>query len=228
MIHGPAAPEPWSHNVHYHRVILDAVPAGCQRALDVGCGTGALTRRLRSAVPEVTGIDRDERSIELARSHPDAAGVSYVLGDFREAPLRAESFDLITAVASLHHMDEAAALERMRDLLRPGGVLAIVGLGRFSLPDLALVPALLVPAVAGTRLHLLAAARDRRRSGTAGPAGTYKPPIVWPPPSTYRYIRRLARRLLPGSRYRRHLYWRYSLVWTKPALTSQRGRRAGA
>lgn len=222
------APEPWSHNVHYHRVILDAVPAGCQRALDVGCGTGALTRRLRRVVPEVTGIDRDQLSIELARSHPGAGDVSYVLGDFREAPLRAESFDLITAVASLHHMDAEAALVRMRELLRPGGVLAIVGLGRFSPPDLALIPALLVPAVVGTRLHLLASARDRRRSPAAGVAGTYQPPVVWPPPTTYREIRRNAGRLLPGARYRRHLYWRYSLVWTKPAVTSQPGRRAGA
>ena len=64
------ATEPWSHNIHYHSVILDAVPADCARALDVGCGQGALTRRLRTRVPEVTGIDRDQRSIELARTHP--------------------------------------------------------------------------------------------------------------------------------------------------------------
>lgn len=38
-----APPEPWSHNLHYHRMILEAIPPGCERALDVGCGTGALT-----------------------------------------------------------------------------------------------------------------------------------------------------------------------------------------
>jgi predicted TPR repeat methyltransferase len=43
-------------------VIFDAVLPGCEQALDVGCGTGALTRRLRRLVPHVTGIDRDERS----------------------------------------------------------------------------------------------------------------------------------------------------------------------
>ena len=47
-------PEPWNHNVHYHRVIIDSIPPGCARALDVGCGTGALTRRLRQFVPHVT------------------------------------------------------------------------------------------------------------------------------------------------------------------------------
>jgi hypothetical protein len=35
---------------------------------------------------------------------------------------------------------------------------------------------------------------------------TYQPPIIWPPPTTYRDVRRLAARLLPGARYRRHLY----------------------
>ena len=31
----------WNHNIHYHRLILQAVPPGCQRVLDVGCGEGA-------------------------------------------------------------------------------------------------------------------------------------------------------------------------------------------
>jgi 2-polyprenyl-3-methyl-5-hydroxy-6-metoxy-1,4-benzoquinol methylase len=154
--------EPWSHNLHYHRVILDAVPAGCQRALDVGCGAGLLTRRLRRVVPSVTGIDRDQRSIEIARAHAGAGDIDYVLADFLAFGCEPGSFGLVTAVASLHHLDAAAALQRMRDLLRPGGVLAVIGLAKGSSPvDLGL--------------------------------------------------------MLPGARYRRHVYWRYSLVWTKPA-----------
>jgi 2-polyprenyl-3-methyl-5-hydroxy-6-metoxy-1,4-benzoquinol methylase len=66
---------------------LDAIPPGCERALDVGCGTGALTRRLKLLVPHVTGIDRDERSIQLARAHPGGAGIGYHQADFLTAPL---------------------------------------------------------------------------------------------------------------------------------------------
>jgi hypothetical protein len=33
---------------------------------------------------------------------------------------------------------------------------------------------------------------------------------------TYRDMRLRATDMLPGVRYRHHLYWRYSLVWTKP------------
>ncbi len=210
---GPAAPpEPWSHNLHYHRVIVDAVPGGCERALDIGCGTGALTRRLKLLVPHVTGIDRDERSIQLARAHPGATGIRYQQADFRTASFEPASLDLVTSIASLHHMDARAALRRMSDLLRPGGVLAVVGLARASTPA-ELAPE--IPAVIGTQLHQAASA-VRRRGAAGGPATSYTPPVIWPPPLTYRDMRRLATDVLPGARYRRHLYWRYSLVWAKP------------
>jgi SAM-dependent methyltransferase len=211
MSGAPGSDGPWNHNVHYHRVILGAVPPGCQRALDVGCGQGALTRALHQVVPRVTGIDRDRRSIEIARAHPGGAGVGYVLGDFLAAPLRPGSFDLVTAIASLHHMDNALALRRMSDLLRPGGVLAVIGLARgLTLADLYLQ----VPAIIGHRIRQ--AASDRRR-GPGQPDSDYTSPIVWPPALTYASTRRVAARVLPGVRYRRRIYWRYSLVWTKPA-----------
>lgn len=210
----PVAPaEPWNHNLHYHRVILNAVPAGCERALDIGCGTGALTRRLRQVVPQVTGIDRDEQSIELARAHPGAAGISYLLGDFLTTSFERGSLGLVSAVASLHHMDAETALRRMAELLRPGGVLAVVGLARGGILAGA---GLLVPAAIGTRVRTAASARRRRGHPSLSGAG-YQPPIVWPPDNTYRDMRRLAARLLPGARYRRRLYWRYSLVWVKPS-----------
>lgn len=47
-------------------------------------------------------------------------------------PLEPASFDFIASVASLHHMDVAAALVRMRSLLRPGGRLVVIGLARSS------------------------------------------------------------------------------------------------
>jgi 2-polyprenyl-3-methyl-5-hydroxy-6-metoxy-1,4-benzoquinol methylase len=89
-------------------VILGAIPPGCTRALDVGCGTGALTRRLRRFVPHVTGVDRDQRSIELARAHPGVGDVDYLLADFLVSPFEPESLGLITSIASLHHMSAEA------------------------------------------------------------------------------------------------------------------------
>ena len=42
-------------------------------------------------------------------------------------------------------------------------------------------------------------------------------PTFWPPERSYGEIRALARRVLPGARFRHRLLWRYSITWTKPA-----------
>ena len=192
----------WNHNLHYHPVIIGAVPERCQRALDVGCGEGTLTCQLRPLVAHVTGIDPDEASIGLAKAHPDSGDIDYLVGDFLTLPFEPASFDLITMVTSLHHMDTATALNRTVGLLRPGGVLAIVGVARHRyLADLPYD----IAAAIGHRVHLLTKT-----------LWTQPSPTVWPPPETFKGMHRLAAATLPGVRYRRHLLWRYSLIWTKP------------
>lgn len=195
--------ERWNHNIHLQRVVLDAVPAGARRALDVGCGEGMLVRDLRERVPEVVGLDLHEPSLALGRSLA-GDGVGYVRGDVLAHPFEPASFDVVASVAALHHMDAAAGLRAMRDLVRPGGVLVVVGLARSRLPrDL---------------LWELAGSVSTRWLKLS-PSRTYwehSAPVVWPPPETYDAMRRVAEDLLPGVRYRRHALWRYSLTWTKP------------
>jgi SAM-dependent methyltransferase len=199
----PDRDDRWNHNIHYHSVVLAAVPPGCRAALDVGCGAGLLTRELAAVAPSVTGIDRDGPSIALAREQIARPGVELIEDDFLTHPFASASFDLVASIATLHHMDTAAALSRMRELLRPGGVLAVVGLPRQRFPQD------LPYAIAGALAH-----RWHRR--TRG-YWEHPSPVVWPPPDTFSDIRRAAERLLPGARLRRHVLWRYSLVWTKSA-----------
>jgi 2-polyprenyl-3-methyl-5-hydroxy-6-metoxy-1,4-benzoquinol methylase len=192
----------WNHNVHYHPVILRAVPPGAERALDVGCGEGVMTRALRAHAGHVIGIDRDAPSLRLARRHPGGAGVEYVLGDLRASPFVPGSFDFVSCVAALHHLDDEDGLRHLRALLCPGGGLGIVGIARSHVPiDL---PTDVAGAVA-SRLH------RRTKTPWETPA-----PTCWPPRRTFREIRRLVARVLPGARYRRHVLWRYTVTWTKP------------
>jgi SAM-dependent methyltransferase len=190
----------------YESLVYDWIPPGCKRAVDVGCGNGGVTRELRRrGIAEVVGIDKDEPCIERCKAHPEAGDVSYVAGDVLTGGLvPAASFDLVSAVASLHHMDPGAALVRLRDLVAPGGVLVVIGLARPDLPkDIPIEVA----------AQILRRVRPEPRSADGTPA----PPIVWPPPQRYATLRRLATELLPGVRWRRHVLWRYSLVWTNPA-----------
>jgi len=192
----------WNHNIHYYPLVLAAVPPGCQRVLEVGCGEGMLARQLACRVPRVVGIDQDTASIELARRQGPDGQVEFVCGDFLTHPFPLASFGLIACVAALHHMDAAAALTRMGQLLVPGGILVIVGLARSRPPDLPWEAA-----------AVIANLGHRATKGY----WQHPSPIVWPPPHTYRQIRALAGEALPGVRFRRHLLWRYSLVWAKPA-----------
>ena len=199
------AARPWNHNIHYYPVVLAAVPDGAARGLDVGCGDGMLARELRRLMPEVTAIDRDGPSLHAARAADDGLGIDYLLGDFLGHDLAPGSFDFISSVAALHHMDAAAALRRMRDLLRPGGRLAIIGCA--SLGGVRDLPAE-VGGIVAHRVHRLG---RQYLEVTA--------PTVWPPSETYVGMRRIARDLLPGAIFRRRLLWRYSLIWTKPDPT---------
>jgi 2-polyprenyl-3-methyl-5-hydroxy-6-metoxy-1,4-benzoquinol methylase len=95
----------WNHNIHYHPMILSAVPPGARSALDIGCGEGMLARRLREKVPTVVGIDLDQPGIDLAEQFDD--DISYVVGDVLTHDFPS-SFDFIASVATLHHMNAAA------------------------------------------------------------------------------------------------------------------------
>lgn len=191
----------WNNTIQCFPPLLDAVPAGAQRALDVGCGEGVFTRALAKVVHQVVGIDPDGPSIELAR---EAGGADYLLGDFLEHRFEPASFDYVSAVGSLHHMDTAAAVERMVGLLRPGGAIGIVGFGRRDWPrDL---PRDVVDTIV-----------TRRWMHTGGRKLWETPsPKIWPPPRTYRDERALLESLLPGVDFRRRTF-RYTAVWVSRA-----------
>ena len=174
--------------------------------LDVGCGEGMLARQLARLVPQVVGIDQDAASIELARRQDPGGEIGFICGDFLTHPLTPACFNMITSVAALHHMDARTALGLMNQLLAPGGTLAIVGLARSRVP--ADLPHETAAAIANFGYRLT-------RTYWEQPA-----PTVWPPPHTYASMKALARHALPGVRYRRHLLWRYSLVWVKPPAKS--------
>ena len=193
----------WNHNLHYHRIVLAAIPPGARRALDVGCGEAFLAQDLTAQVRQVVALDRDAPSIERARQRAETAPIEFVEADFLEHEFSAGSFDLVASVAALHHLPMQPALTRMAELLRPGGVLAVVGLARSRRR-----PGDLVAETAGAVLHRVYRTTRHYVEQTA--------PVVWPPPVTYRQAREIAEQTLPGVRYRRHALWRYSLVWTKP------------
>lgn len=196
------------HNALYHRDLLNAIPAHATSALDIGCGDGALVRTLAAKVGHATGIDRHEPSILRARTASDPATTTFVLGDVAAHEFKPASFDVVTAVAMLHHGDAREGLARMIDLLAPGGMLGVIGLAArpTTVGDLAM------DALAIARVRI-----DRLIEGGEPIRASDAPPVVWDVSTSYRDIRALANEMLPGHRYRRRMMFRYVLTWIKPS-----------
>ena len=125
--------------------LLARVPlAAPARVVDLGCGTGTLTRHARARWPEarVTGIDASDAMLARARAEPDGAGITWQAADmatWRPAS-EAERPDLILSNAALHWLgDHDAVFARLLNALTPGGVLAVQMPRNFDRPSHALV-----------------------------------------------------------------------------------------
>src|SRR5687767_2087516 len=76
---------------------------GTERALDVGCGTGALAYVLAPLVGEVVGVDSSEDYLATAREHAPA-GCTFVVGDAESLEFPYGDFDLVGCMRVLHHV----------------------------------------------------------------------------------------------------------------------------
>jgi len=192
---------PWNHNIHYHDIVLRSVPPGCRRALDVGCGQGLLTRRLAALCEEVVGIDIDHDTLASAKvaGHSENS-ITFIEGDVMTHALPDAGFDLITAVATLHHLPLTLALARFQKLLGPGGTLVVIGLYRaYAIKDYVLA------AIAFPSSWILRCLRSH--ASVAAP--------VEDPKETLHEIRTVCNALMPGAALQRRLLFRYSLIWRK-------------
>jgi SAM-dependent methyltransferase len=184
---------PWSHNDHYIPWVPRHLPQDARDALDVGCGAGTLLAALVGRLPHVEGIDRDPAM--AARSGARRAD----LFDLPAEP----AYDVVTAVAVLHHLPLEPALARLRSLLRPGGRLLVVGCYRQATTADRATDLLAVPA------NLAIGLLSRRRAAAAQIA--MSAPTA-PARETLGEIRAAA----PAAIVRRRLFWRYTLLEDAP------------
>jgi 2-polyprenyl-3-methyl-5-hydroxy-6-metoxy-1,4-benzoquinol methylase len=193
--------EGWNHNTHYHERLLDALPRPCSRVLDVGCGRGHFTRRLATIAAHVDALDSDAETIARARDASTAfPNITFIDRDF--LTWQGSGYDAITMLATLHHLPIDAALTRAVSLLRPGGRLIVLGLDRAQ--SIGHLYAQALVAVPVSRYYRL----TRRFVDVGAP--------LREPELTLAEIRTHTNGMLPGAVIRRHLLWRYSLVWSKP------------
>jgi len=204
--------EGWTANNHYHNSLLKHVPSNCGNALEIGCGTGAFARDLARVCTRVTALDLSSEMIRIARARSAQFGnLEFQLADAMTWNFPHSHFDFVCSIATLHHLQQRQLFVKMRETLKPGGVLVVLDLVQSNNLFERMLDGVALGVSASLRLihngRLQPPAQVRKAWEQHGKHDSY---------STIRQMRALAEEILPGATVRRCLLWRYSLVYRKP------------
>jgi SAM-dependent methyltransferase len=93
------------------------------RLLEVGCGSGLLLAHFRDAGYDVEGVELSAADAAYAR---ECFGLPVLHGSVETAPLESDRYDAVVLINVLEHiLDPAAMLSRIREVLRPDGVVVV-------------------------------------------------------------------------------------------------------
>jgi len=213
------SPDGSTQNNHYHNFLLRQLPIDWQNALEVGCGKGEFSRRLAERSKQVLALDLSPEMIRIAREQSTRCpNIEFQIADVMSYDLPPEGFDCIASLATLHHLPLREILLKMKAALKPGGVLLILDLfepernlvkpaGFF---DSVIVNALAIPLSVGLRLIHHGRLLPSRAARDAWAA--HERHDIYP---TMDEARVLCAGILPGAEIKKHLLWRYSVVWRK-------------
>jgi ubiquinone/menaquinone biosynthesis C-methylase UbiE len=203
--------EGWNHNSQYHAFLLKQLPARCANALEIGSGTGAFARLLAARCDRVLALDLSPEMIRVAKERSvQYPNIDFQVGDVMVWEFPSSHFDCIASIATLHHLPLEPPLVKMKAALTPGGVLLVLDLYQASgWRDL------LVSACAVSVNLLLGLAKNSRPRQAPEAREAWQAHGRDETYLTLGQVGEVCARALPGAQVRRHLLWRYSVVWQK-------------
>jgi SAM-dependent methyltransferase len=206
------SPEGATHNEHYHNFLLRHLPPHPANVLEIGCGKGHFSRLLAQRSQNVLALDLSPEMIRSARELSQSfTNIDYELVDVMTYDLPPAGFDCIASIATLHHLPLREVILKMKAALKPGGVLLILDLfAARGLIDAITNPLAMAVSVSMRLMHQrrLLPPREVRAAWAAHGAHDIYP--------TMAEVHELCAEILPGARIKKHLLWRYSIVWRKP------------
>jgi SAM-dependent methyltransferase len=125
LVHVYDVDNPGGADHAFYRALADEV--GARSVVDLGCGTGLLTRSLVAPGRTVTGVDPSRTMIDHARRQPGAGAVTWIHGDAAAiAPTGTVDLALCTGNAIMHIGPDAlpSVFRALAAALRPGGILS--------------------------------------------------------------------------------------------------------
>tara|TARA_R110000772_G_scaffold106338_3_gene208257 strand:+ start:141 stop:803 length:663 start_codon:yes stop_codon:yes gene_type:complete len=120
-------------------LIKQAIFVSGEHVLDLGCGTGTLTKMIVATNKgvQITGLDADTFALEIAKSKLAKFCDQILLkqGYAQEMPFKNEGFDVVVSSLFFHHLTKQEKLETLHEayrVLKPGGRIHIADWGRPS------------------------------------------------------------------------------------------------
>ena len=110
------------------------------KILDVGCGAGFLTNYLAKKNFNLIGMDVSKSSLEVARKFDETKRVNYLPGDAYQLPFLDHSFDVVTCMDFLEHVDQPAkVVQEISRVLKPNGIFIFHTFNRNPLSHLVII-----------------------------------------------------------------------------------------
>lgn len=204
--------EGWNNNHRYHEFLLKQLPWHCENILDIGCGTGAFSRLLAQRCDRVIAIDLSPQMITVAKERSKKyANIDFQVANILKWEFPVEQFDAIVSIATLHHLSLEDLLPNLKTALKLGGKLVILDLiehenilDRFS-------------AIIAVPLNWISQILNNRQVQQSPEAkAAWQEHIRTDKYLTRSQARHIYTQSCPGTKLKKHLFWRYSAVWEKP------------
>jgi 2-polyprenyl-3-methyl-5-hydroxy-6-metoxy-1,4-benzoquinol methylase len=180
-------------------------------ALDIGCGTGELTKKLASLFTKIIGIDMSQKMVEEARKRNHFSNIEFINVDAETYLKRTEQkYDLIISSATFHHLDYAAILERVKEKLTINGQLMILDLYKIETPYerfLSLIAMMCNPLTVFFKRGSFFITREEKEA--------WRRHSSYDRYATIKEINGITSSILGKTIIRRHLFWRYMLIYRK-------------
>jgi 2-polyprenyl-3-methyl-5-hydroxy-6-metoxy-1,4-benzoquinol methylase len=202
-------PDKWDHNRQYQKYLIKNIPKNCNCILDVGCGTGELTKKLALFGKNITGIDVSENMLHEARKRNSDEKINYIKTSAENYLDETDKrFDIIISIAALHHMNEENILRKMKSRLNENGKILILDIVKnktmfnYFLSILAAILNPIIMLIMNGRLKI----DQNEREAWSGHS-------LYDKYLTIIEVKNIAKKVLGKVKIKRHLFWRYSLIY---------------
>jgi ubiquinone/menaquinone biosynthesis C-methylase UbiE len=115
----------------FESLLLRNIHFGGKKVVDIGCGTGALTRKLKIRKADVVGVDTSLELIQKARdlSKEEYSPIEYQLGTAENTGLTEDTYHIATVLRAWHWFKRDEAIKEIKRILKPKGTLLVMDSG---------------------------------------------------------------------------------------------------